>query len=121
MSFLFRFSALIPQIQTPPIAPVIPKSIGRSPGTRIKADGAGHPSQCAVRCQVLNLIEAEGCEKASGATMSSKSFQGLKEQAEGAAKDAGKEDGISLSVCRGVSFGLHLPKPKSEAILLASL
>ncbi|XP_068545521.1 adipogenesis regulatory factor isoform X1 [Anas acuta] len=41
-----------------------------------------------MKTQVLNFIEAEVCKEASGATMSSKSFQGLKEQAEGAAKDA---------------------------------
>lgn len=39
-------------------------------------------------CCTLPGVEPEGCKEASGATMSSKSFQGLKEQAEGAAKDA---------------------------------
>lgn len=47
------------------------------------------------------FYQRRGLQQVSAATMSSKSFQGLKEQAEGAAKDAGKKDLILLYIWKG--------------------
>lgn len=93
MAFLCVFSSLIPHIQAPPIVPISPKSFSRSPGTCIKPGQVRTPlTLCAIHHQALHFIDAEVCQHVSEDTMSGKNFQGLKEQAEGAAKDAGKKD-----------------------------
>jgi len=67
MAFLCMFSAPILPTQTPPIVPVTPESISRSPGARIKPGQVRTPlTWWAAHHQALNVIEAESlyrCQK----------------------------------------------------------